>query len=212
MVFKYIESIKKVTDLELTNAEQKLNLLKSQLHPKFLLNTLNSLHLLTEDNGKANDVIFKLSDLLKFTLYESMEAKIPLKAELSFLQDFIELEKIRHHDNVKIEYDFSSFENDKVKIAPLLFINFIENAFKHGVNKTRGSSWVTIKLVQEPKFLEFKILNSKPNLSKAEPSSIGGKGLVNITRRLELLYPEKHYLNIENKEEVYSVHLKIDLI
>jgi sensor histidine kinase YesM len=209
IVFSNIDSMKKVTELELSNASQEMDLLKSKIHPQFLLNTLNSLYLMTKDNGKACEVVAKLSDLLKFTLYDSNEAFIPLKVELSFLQDYIELEKIRHHDHVRIEYDFSTIEEDEIQIAPLLFINFIENAFKHGVNKTRGSSWVKIKLVQKSDIVEFNVANSKPK--KYARSSIGGKGLENITRRLKLLYPESHQLTIENKEEVYTIHLKINL-
>ncbi|WP_164674877.1 sensor histidine kinase [Anditalea andensis] len=201
--------MKKITELELSNAHQEMDLLKFQIQPQFLLNTLNSLHIISKDNRKASEVVSKLSELLKFTLYDSNEALIPLKVELSFLQDYIELEKIRHHEHVNIEYDFSAIENEEIKIAPLLFINFIENAFKHGVNKTRGSSWVMIKIVQDACFLELAISNSKPK--KTIQNAVGGKGLSNITRRLQLLYPNKHQITISNQEEVFSVHLKIDL-
>ncbi|MBS9523593.1 histidine kinase [Litoribacter alkaliphilus] len=210
MVFRYIESMKKVTDLELKNANQQLDLLKSQIHPEFLLNTLNNLQQLTKENGKAGDVIGKLSDLMGFTLYQSKTELIPLKVELKYLEDYIELEKIRHHDHVEIDYDFSTIDNEETQLAPLLFINFIENAFKHGVNKTRGKSWVKIKLVQEANFIRFEVTNSKPKLQRTTRQS-GGKGLDNITRRLMLLYPDKHQLNIENVEELYSVQLEINL-
>jgi len=211
MVFRYIESMKKITALELCNANQKLDLLKSQIHPEFLFNTLKSLNHMTRENKKANEVVSKLSDLLKFTLYESNVTLISLKSELTFLKDFIELEKIRHHDHVKIQYDFSDIKNEDIQISPLLFINFIENAFKHGVNKTRGSSWVNIILIQKEGGVDFNISNNTPKINRSVHDTNGGKGLLNITRRLQLLYPDKHQLTIDNQDEVYSVHLKIDL-
>ncbi|KEO75944.1 hypothetical protein EL17_00075 [Anditalea andensis] len=172
---------------------------------------MNNLYRLVMKDEVAGEVVLKLSDLLRFTLYESNVESIPIKSEIKFLQDYIELEKIRHHDHVSIEYDFSAIENEENKIAPLLFINFIENAFKHGVNKSRRGSWVKVILIQKSDFLEFNISNSKPTFKKTV-NTIGGKGLNNISSRLKLLYPDKHLLTIEDKEEVYSVDLKIDLI
>lgn len=207
---KYMNSIRNIMELKVANANLELDILKSQIHPHFLFNTLNNLYRLVMKDELAGEVVLKLSDLLRFTLYESNVKFIPLKSEVKFLEDYIELEKIRHHNYVMIEYDFNDIENDEIQIAPLLFINFVENSFKHGVNKTRGSSWVKIKLSQKSEDVRFYIVNSIP-LANIATNVSGGKGINNISSRLKLLYPGKHLLNIENDKDMFTVHLKIKL-
>ncbi len=211
MAFRYIRSLKEITDLELINADQELNLLKSQIHPHFLFNTLNNLYRLVMDNEKAGEVVLKLSDLLRFTLYDSNADSIPIKAVVMFLEDYIILEKIRHHENFTLDYDFSEIDNGESPIAPLLFINFVENAFKHGVNKSIDDSWVKIKLAKIKNIVTFEVSNSKPRAG-AGFNPVGGKGISNVKRRLDILYPGRHELKIVDGEHEYSVNLRIELV
>ncbi len=210
MTIKYLDSLKKISDLKIINAHQELDMLKSQLQPRFLFNTLNNLHRLVADHSKAGEVVLKLSDLLRFTLYDTNADLIPLKMEIRFLENYIELEKIRHHEHVRISYDFNEIDCKDSPIAPLLFVNFVENAFKHGINKSVGESWVKIRLNQTICNLHFEISNSKPK-SKPSVHTTGGHGLNNIRRRLNILYPDRHKLNIYESQDSYTVDLTLDL-
>ncbi|WNB18528.1 sensor histidine kinase [Marivirga arenosa] len=207
----YRSSLKKNMELQKLNSNLELDMLKSQIEPHFLFNTLNNIYRLVIDNEKAANTVLKLSDLLRFTLYESNNKVIPISDEIQFLEDYIELEKIRHHDNVSISYDFSEVQNDNYKIAPLLFVNFIENAFKHGVHHTIENTFVLIILKQCNENLVFTISNKIPS-TKRKTSKAGGIGLENVCRRLELLYPHKHELIVEKEKDIFTVNLKIQMI
>lgn len=209
-IIKYVQSMKKIVALQIMNANLELDLLKSQIHPHFLFNTLNNLYRLVMDVPQAGEVVLKLSDLLRFSLYESNTESISLGKEIGFLEDYIGLEKIRHHSHVQITYDFESVQNRDKQIAPLIFINFVENAFKHGVNNTVKESWVKIVLEQTNDVVIFKIANSKIGNSMPK-RGVGGQGLANVRRRLEILYFGKYDLEILDEGSVYQVNLKIEL-
>ncbi len=189
-----------------TNAE--LEQLKNQINPHFLFNMLNNANVLTKkDPDKASQVLIKLSDLLRYQLYDSTREKVFLTSDIHFLEDFLNLEKVRR-DN----FDFLISKEGNlsgVQIPPLLFISFVENAIKHN-NDSEKLSYVNLFFDVRNNELFFKCINSKPIL-KAVKSSSSGLGLVNIKRRLELLFPSSHILVIEENSETYSVMLTIKL-
>jgi two-component system, LytTR family, sensor kinase len=209
MVLKYTETLKNISELSVINANHELGLLKSQIHPHFLFNTLNNLYRLVMNNEKAGEVVLKLSETLRFTLYESITEVIALKKEIKFLQNYIELEKINHGSYVNICYDFKEIENDESIIAPMLLISFVENALKHGVNEYMDKSWIEIKLSQFKHTLLFEIRNSIP--IKQNPSTFQVHDLSNIYKRLDILYPNKYVLEIQEGKGYCKVNLTLHL-
>ena len=197
-----------INELERSKTLTELEQLKNQINPHFLFNMLNNANVLTKkDPEKASQVLMKLSDLLRYQLYDSSRDKVLLTSDIHFLEDFLNLEKVRR-DN--FDYMISKEGNlSGVFIPPLLFISFVENAVKHN-NDSEKSSYVNLFFDVRNNELYFKCINSKPIL-KAVKTNSGGLGLVNVKRRLELLFPETHTLNIENNSEKYSVTLIIKL-
>ena len=188
-----------------TNAE--LVQLKNQINPHFLFNMLNNANVLTKkDPEKASQLLVKLSDLLRYQLYDSARERVLLTSDIHFLEDFLNLEKVRRDS-----FDFFISKEGNlsgVKIPPLLFISFVENAVKHN-NDSSKSSYVNLFFDVRNEELFFKCINSKP-LQKTS-NNAGGLGLANIKRRLELLFPATHMLNIEDNAEAYCVTLTIKL-
>ncbi len=207
MVFKkWIKDIQRMNELHETNLRTELEQLKSQVNPHFLFNTLNNLLVLVKtDTDKASQVLLGLSDLLRYQLYDSSRDKILLSKDITFIQNLLELEKIRKTD---FEYKIGIDGNvDNVKLPPFLFIPFVENAIKHGAS-TVGHSYLTLNFKIVDKQLRFTSENSKPVVKK---NGIGGLGLKNINRRLELLYPGNHTLEITDEPDKYIVNLILPL-
>lgn len=193
--------------LEQSKAYAELEQLKNQINPHFLFNMLNNANVLTKkDPDKASQVLVKLSDLLRYQLYDSARDRVLLTSDIHFLEDFLNLEKVRRDS-----FDFFiSKEGDLsgVQIPPLLFISFVENAVKHNNDATRPS-YVNLYFDVRNDELFFKCINSKPVLKSVNHT--GGLGLANVKRRLELLFPAAHSLNIEDDLERYCVTLIIKL-
>ncbi|WP_243754642.1 sensor histidine kinase [Flavobacterium jejuense] len=204
---KWILDRQLIFELEKSKTSAELEQLKNQINPHFLFNMLNNANVLTKrDPEKASQVLMKLSDLLRYQLYDSARDKVLLTSDIHFLEDFLNLEKVRR-DN----FDFLiSKEGDLngVQIPPLLFISFVENAVKHN-NDTSKTSFVHLFFDIRNGKLFFKCINSKP-LMKAIYKT-GGLGLVNIKRRLELLFPTSHNLKIEENKETFCITLNIKL-
>jgi LytS/YehU family sensor histidine kinase len=201
-------------ELERIHIQNELKYLKSQVNPHFLFNSLNNLYSMTlTGSPHAPDMVLRLSGILRYLLYETSEMKVPLEKEINYLRDLVELEKIRVGDRSKIDFDIIG-DISGVEIEPLLFINFVENSFKHGVNSAHEFSWMKMELRVDKaqQILSFTIENSKPveNLSHKN-DTIGGIGLNNVRKRLNLLYPNKHSLKINDNTDTYSVNLKLDL-
>jgi len=198
----------RINVLEQANANAELEQLKNQINPHFLFNMLNNANVLTKkDPEKASQVLMKLSDLLRYQLYDSAREKVLLTSDIHFLEDFLNLEKVRR-DN----FDFViSKEGDLsgVQVPPLLFISFVENAVKHN-NDSEKASYVELFFDVTDNILSFKCINSKPVL-RAMGTNSGGLGLVNVKRRLALLFPSAHSLKIEDNPETYCVTLTINL-
>lgn len=198
-----------IDELEKSKTYAELEQLKNQINPHFLFNMLNNANVLTKkDPEKASQVLIKLSDLLRYQLYDSARDKVFLTSDIHFLEDFLNLEKVRRDS-----FDFLISKEGNlsgVQVPPLLFISFVENAVKHN-NDPAKSSYVNLFFDIINNELFFKCINSKPGLKSANNNNTGGVGLANIRRRLELLFPASHSLTIEDNQETYCVSLTIKL-
>jgi hypothetical protein len=196
-----------IYELEQSKTYAELEQLKNQINPHFLFNMLNNANVLTKkDPDKASQVLMRLSDLLRYQLYDSSRDQVLLTSDIHFLEDFLNLEKVRRD-----RFDFLiSKEGDLsgVQIPPLLFISFVENAVKHN-NAATKPSYVHLYFDVRNNELFFTCINSKPRLKPV--NNTGGLGLINIKRRLELLFPATHELYIEDDPERYCVTLNIKL-
>jgi len=189
------------------NFETELALVKSQLSPHFLFNTINNIDVLIEkDAGKASAYLNKLSHIMRFMLYETKTELIPLQKEIAYIEKYIDLQKIRTSNQNFIQYSTEGNSN-KWMIAPMLFIPFIENAFKHSVNK-KTDAGIVIKLTANEQALEFFCDNYFGDLP-AVNNDEGGLGNDLIEKRLQLLYPGKHQLLVNNENNIFKVHLTI---
>jgi len=205
---RWILDSRRIYELEKATMLSELEQLKNQVNPHFLLNTLNNANvLIRKDPGKASQVLMKLSDLLRYQLYDNARRTVLLTAEIQFLEDFLNLEKIRR-DN--FEFTISKEGNlSGVQIAPSLFITFAENAVKHNMD-AEAPSYVYLFFNVNHDDLYFRCVNSKPQMHP-NINQTGGLGLANVKRRLELLYPGKHHLLISNDKDTFSVDLNIRL-
>ena len=196
-------------ELERQTMRSELRFLKSQINPHFLFNTLNNLYALTlKKSDKAPEIVLKLSEMMRYMLYECNERRVPLRKEVNYISNYLDLERLRQGKNMEIAFTLNGDVGNQ-KIAPLMFIPFLENSFKHGLNQV-SEGFVHIQMDVEDMQLEMSIENSKPAMPRINHRS-GGIGLQNVQRRLDLLYPEQYELNIDNQPEKYIVHLKINL-
>lgn len=195
--------------LQKENAETQLQLLKAQVHPHFLFNTLNNIYSYTQNTSpEATKLVSGLSELLRFILYESNQALVPLSKELRMVQDYINLEQIRYGNELELHLDIPENTYD-LQIAPLLLLPLVENCFKHGTSNMLEQPWINLNVDIHGKEMQLKLLNGK--ISNKEEVYKPGIGIYNVRRRLELLYPEKHELNITDAEDIFIVNLKIEL-
>ncbi|MDJ1504748.1 sensor histidine kinase [Xanthocytophaga agilis] len=191
----------------------ELNFLKAQVQPHFLFNTLNNLYALTlQASPVAPRVVLKLSELMSYMLYDSQSDTLLLSKEISHIQNYIELEKLRYTSRLDLSLNVSGDIHDK-RIAPLLLIPFVENAFKHGVSNETNQIWVTIDIKVKDNWLSVKVENSHTGdeLVSSLSNNHNGLGLQNIARRLKLLYPNDHELAIKKETDRYLVDLKIKM-
>jgi hypothetical protein len=202
---------KKRFETELKLKEAELKLLKAQIHPHFLFNTLNNLYGLTlEKSDEAPDLVLRLSEILDYILYRCDEKRVLLSEEITNLKNYIEIEKLRYSEKLRLEINFPD-ETGRLKIAPLIILPFIENAFKHGVSKFPGMAYVKIQMKIIDSKLIFKIENTKNPAIKTNDNYSKGIGLKNVQKRLDLTYPEKHILDIYERDETFLVNLTIEL-
>ena len=201
-LFKQIKSI-----IRLKNEKAKTELmhLKSQVNPHFFFNMLNNLYgLVGTDAKKAQDLILKLSDMMRYSIYEGEKETVTLEEEVEYLKNYIELHKMRYHKEIDIKFVNDISENHKV--MPLLFIILLENAFKHGVENLRKDAYVYVHISTEGKNILFTVENNFDATAIAEHTGIG---LKNLKRRLELGYLNKHSLSFTSTKDVYKVALTI---
>lgn len=199
-------------EMETQRMQSEIKFLKSQINPHFLFNTLNSLYALTlKKSDKAPEIVIKLSEMMRYMLYECNERRVPLQKEVNYIQNYLDMEKLRQAGNPDIKFSVEGQISDQI-IAPLIFIPFLENSFKHGLNHQLGDGYVHVKMKVLDNKLLLRILNSKPNhkpLPSEKPS--GGIGLANVQRRLNLLYPNQYRLDIQDSETEHIVELSLDL-
>mgnify|MGYP001597756885 CR=1 FL=1 len=214
LVKHWYEKERLAKELEKVNTETELKYLKSQINPHFLFNSLNSIYALSlQKSDLAPDLILKLSDILRYLLYDGSEKKVSLAQELKYLKSYLELEKVRHGSRMDLEIEVTG-DTDKEEIAPMLLIPFVENSFKHGLGKDMSKGYVKVLVDAADGNLKFAIANSKP-INGSEVSSKkgykGGIGLINVKKRLKLLYPNKHTLNVDSSDKEFQVTLNIKL-
>lgn len=206
--WKKIEDNKDQIEREKINTE--LSFLKSQINPHFFFNTLNNIYSLaiTESKDTASAVL-KLSSIMRYVLTDTQNNKVALQSEVDFIKNYIDLQLVRLTDKVKVDF-LTDGELGNKEIAPLLFIPFIENAFKYGIS-TKDNSSIEIKLVAKNEAVSFSVINT---IVKSENivKDTTGIGINNVKRRLELLYPDKHTLTASENNNQFIVHLDIDLI
>jgi len=207
LIFYWIYNHKKsIEKLKKDKLEAELMLLKNQMNPHFFFNTLNNLYsLIKKDADAAQDYVLKLSDLMRFTIYDSGKESVKLKDEINYLINFIDLQTARYHKNIDINFE-KTINNSDSSIAPLLFINLLENAFKHGVEKATKNAFVHIKLIEDDNKISFTVKN---NYDVEESLENRGIGLKNLKDRLNLLYPNTHQLCNNIEENIYSTTLEI---
>lgn len=186
-------------------------LLKSQVNPHFMFNTLNSIYsLIISKDSMSGEAVLKLSGLMRYMLEDSKNKTVSLKQEYDFLQNYIDLERIRLNDMCKIKFDFIGDFKGKY-IAPMLFIPFVENAFKHGISAQSGINYINIVMISENHEVSLHVENriaTKSNIPVHKQNKIG---IDNVTQRLDLQYPGKHTLQISEEDDIYIVDLRIVL-
>ncbi|MFN4147293.1 MAG: sensor histidine kinase [Runella sp.] len=198
------------TEQEKARLQSELSFLRSQISPHFMFNLMNSLAALARKKSDLLEpMIVKMSDLLRYMLYDSDDAKIPLDKEINYLKSYVDLQQMRFGNKVKVNMDFDASTNG-IALEPMLLIPFIENAFKHGTGLIREPA-IHIELQTSPQRLRFKVQNRfNADFSDAKDGS-SGIGLANVRRRLELLYPENHHLNIQKVKDTFTTDLEIRL-
>jgi sensor histidine kinase YesM len=196
----------KILETQLQIKNQELHYLKKQIHPHFLFNTLNTIYGFALKQSKDTpEIILKLSNLLDYILYQVSKPKVSLKEEVLHIREYIELEKIRFQDTLKISFK-SDVISEEIQVAPMLLIPFVENAFKHG-SLIDGFLTVEITISLNENQFEFSIKNTV--LENDENQNTEGIGLENIKKRLSLLYKNNHQLQIENRDNWFIISLKI---
>lgn len=202
-----------VTEIESNRLRAELNSLKAQINPHFLFNTLNNIYSYSLfKSEKTPDMILKLSNLMNYIIYECQADRVALEKEIEFMQDYIDLEKLRVEDSVDIKIELPEINSD-YQIAPLLFVPLLENAFKHGMSISGQQPYIHFKMIIDAK---DTLCFSCENLMDEEhpddlPDKQGGIGLENVKKRLELLYPGNHEFAIDKKDQKYKVNLMIHL-
>jgi len=213
-IFDNLERERKMEQIEKDKLGNELKFLKSQIQPHILFNSLNNLYDFTiSKSDKAPELVLGLSNVLRYVLYETESEQVTLTKELDFVKDYIALQKMQLEGRGEIHFQVIKSTNiDGLKIAPFLLIPFIENSFKHSLNskETNIQIKITIEIIDQQ-----LILTSENNFEKIDSSPdellAKGIGLKNVKKRLELLYPQQHHLEIEEKENWYNIQLKLNL-
>jgi hypothetical protein len=209
MTNKWVDEEEARRESEKEHIRSELAFLQNQVSPHFFMNTLNNIHALVEADQKlAQNAILRLSELMRYLLYESGRGTTTLKKEAEFLKSYVRLMQLRVDDRVKVNIELPR-EMNNVDLPPLLFISFIENAFKHGVSYREPSS-MSFRLIQNPGSIEFISENTIPSLPSTQSSkNHSGIGLENIRKRLDLLYGNDYQLSIDKTEHKFKVKLVI---
>lgn len=208
----FLKEHRRVSDLEKVQLQTELLFLKNQISPHFFFNTLNNIYsLAVVQSKKTPRIILKLSELMRYLLYETRNPRQSLENEILCIQNYLDLERVRHSEALEVNVDISGDIRDK-EIAPILLLTFVENAFKHGANKNIGNVKINIKFKIVDDFLYFSITNPMPivTVHKDNLKQSSGIGLENVKKRLELGYHKNDYdLKLKSKKNKFIVKLKI---
>jgi len=213
LIRQRIKSKIEKAEIKAVNSETELQLLQSQLSPHFLFNTLNNLYGLSiAEHQKLPPLLLKLSDLLRYAVYDAKETYVPLKDELAYLKNYMDFEKIRIGERLELTTELEIVTGPGIKIAPMLLIVFVENAFKHSKNTNDQKIYIDITLKIWGNAILFSCINSYNIHSKEsfETSHASGLGLANVTKRLQLLYPNEYDLKIEEDKNTFTVMLRVN--
>ncbi len=205
-----LEARKKEVENESLTSE--LRFLKAQINPHFLFNTLNNLYYLAYTKSpNTTEVISKLSQMMRYMLYDSNHSRVSLKKEIEYMRNYVSLEKLRLGKDVPIRFEVEG-DTSAATVAPLVLITFLENAFKHGVSNSSSNSWIEVAIQVKNKTCYYKVANSKIPESGKTVKEKSGIGLLNVKRRLDLSYPDNYQLQVEDLDDRYSVELKLNLV
>ena len=197
-------------ELQKQHAQAQLQLLKAQVHPHFLFNTMNNIYAHTQTTApEAARMITGLSEMLRYMLYDGAQPLVPLQKELQLLQHYIMLEEARYDNGIDINLDLPQ-QTDGLYIAPLLLLPFVENCFKHGTSHVLEQPWITFSITVEEARMSLKLVNGKVPGAITQNGS-NGIGIANVRKRLQLLYPQKHQLKITSADDLFIVDLKLKL-
>ncbi len=205
--------LKEKRSLELLKekTEAQLQLLRAQVHPHFLFNTLNNIYSKAQNESPASaKMIIELSHILRYVLDEGKRESVPLENELQMLTDYVNLEKMRYDDKLEIYVSLPSNTED-IFIAPLLLLPFVENCFKHGASKMIHNPWINLKIELNDTSMRMKLMNGKKDIGNKD-DGYKGTGIENVKKRMELLYKGKFDLHINEDEEVFVVNLALELV
>lgn len=204
--YRWFIQLSKIKQIENDRLQLELSLLRNQINPHFFFNTLNNLYALSlEKSDQTSEVILKLSEMMRYTIYDCKEDSVALTSEVTYLENFIALQKMRHHNRGEISFE-KEITNDRLQVAPMILIVFLENAFKHGFDLLEKDAFLKIKLTVKENLLHFYIEN---NFNEVDQNNSVGIGLENVKRRLSLIYPNTHELSITNSASVFRVDLKL---
>jgi LytS/YehU family sensor histidine kinase len=191
--------------------EAELKVLKSQINPHFLFNSLNNLYSLAlKQDAQTPEVILQLSESMRYIIYECKEDRVSLEKEIAFLKNYIELQRLRSSVETKIEFGVQGNPSN-LKVAPLLFIPFIENGFKHGVKGDTNSGFIKIQLEITDQNILLQVKNNKGIVDEVSLEEGKGIGLENVSQRLQLIYPNTHELKVIDGEQDFEIQLRINL-
>jgi len=204
----WVQTQKQKLELMKQNKDSELAMLRSQVNPHFLFNTLNNIYsLVSRKSDHAAGAVMKLSSIMRYMLYDANHQTVPLEKELEYIQSYIDLQQLRIKKKDFIEFNIQGDHRHR-DIAPMLLIPFVENAFKHG-NKKAGTPGIIIYFDADNNKIQFSITNYVYNDDSIIKDEAGGIGLKNVKRRLELLYPDKYTLDITQKDKMFKVSLEI---
>lgn len=207
--FLLLETRNQLMKIQKEKSEAELNALKVQVNPHFLFNGLNSIYsLVLKHSEKAPDTILKLSEILRYIIYETGKEEVDLKREIEYMQHYIDIQKLRSGPQAKIEVRISG-DPDKRKIAPLLFLPLIENSFKHGIKGETGPTFVIFEWTVEEGFIRFVAENNKGKSDLEDIGKHSGIGLQNLKQRLDMTYPGKHIFEITETDDRFKAALHI---
>jgi sensor histidine kinase YesM len=206
--FRIQETRHQLVVVEKEKANAELKALTNQVNPHFLFNSLTVLYSLSlKDSKETSGAIIRLSDILRYVIYESSAGNVPLRSEVSLIQSYIDLQRYRIHPSTRIEV-VANIANEEISVMPMLFLPLIENSFKHGVHGDIANTFVVIRLDSDDRVINFRIVNSV-NSNTTETNSQEGIGLKNIKSRLELMYPHRYEFNATRTATEFAVEMKI---